>query len=267
MSDDQWTPEPRRPRLMGIIMMAGVPLVGLAGYLGYAVGQHVAPQHVTAAHRPAPVTPPPVAPVAAPVEEAIIPAAPEPIVEAPVIDWAEPEVVVPAPAPVVEKAPEPVPAPAAPVHYAHKLPTGTEIGGNANGVESQLVAFIEDPSKQVDKSIWFTFDRLLFRTGSAELDMDKSKDQLNNVAEILKAFPKVSLKVGGYTDSTGSAATNKKLSAQRAQNVASSLSRLGVDKSRLDPEGYGPEHPVCPANDTPECKAQNRRIDLRVTAK
>lgn len=59
MSDDQWTPEPRRPRLMGIIMMAGVPLVGLAGYLGYAVGQHVAPQHVTAAHRPAPVTPPP----------------------------------------------------------------------------------------------------------------------------------------------------------------------------------------------------------------
>ena len=32
-------------------------------------------------------------------------------------------------------------------------------------------------------------------------------------------------------------------------------------------EGYGSDHPVCAANDTPECKAQNRRVDIRVTKK
>ena len=61
----QRTPAPRRPGLIGIMIIAGVPLgVGLAGYLGYVVGQHVAPQHVAAAHRPAPATPAPATPVA-----------------------------------------------------------------------------------------------------------------------------------------------------------------------------------------------------------
>jgi nucleoid-associated protein YgaU len=61
----QRTPEPRRPGLIGIMIIAGVPLgVGLAGYLGYAVGQHVAPQHVAATYRPAPATRPPATPVA-----------------------------------------------------------------------------------------------------------------------------------------------------------------------------------------------------------
>jgi nucleoid-associated protein YgaU len=59
------TPAPRRRGLIGIIMIiAGVLLgIGLAGYLGYAVGQHVAPQHVAAAHSPAPATPAPATPV------------------------------------------------------------------------------------------------------------------------------------------------------------------------------------------------------------
>jgi nucleoid-associated protein YgaU len=62
---DQRTPAPRRPGRIGIMLIAGVPLgVGLAGYLGYAVGQYVAPQHVAAAHRPAPATRAPAPPAA-----------------------------------------------------------------------------------------------------------------------------------------------------------------------------------------------------------
>jgi nucleoid-associated protein YgaU len=61
---DQRTPAPRRPGLIRIMIIAGVPLgVGLAGYLGYAVGQHVAPQNVAAAHSPAPATSAPARPV------------------------------------------------------------------------------------------------------------------------------------------------------------------------------------------------------------
>lgn len=41
----------------------------------------------------------------------------------------------------------------------------------------------------------------------------------------------------------------------------------GIAADRLSAEGYGPEHPVCPANDTDVCKAQNRRVDLRVVQK
>lgn len=58
-----------------------------------------------------------------------------------------------------------------------------------------------------------------------------------------------------------------KLSQQRAETVVNALVGMGTDKSRLSPEGYGSQHPVCPANDTEECKAKNRRIAVRVTAK
>jgi len=151
--------------------------------------------------------------------------------------------------------------------FEKKLPSGFTLKGSPAGIEALLISYIDDASWSADKATWFDFDRLLFKTGSADLDMDKSKEQLGNVAEILKAYPKVNLKVGGYTDSTGSAAANKKLSTDRAKSVVAQLIAMGIDRARLVPEGYGSDHPVCPANDTEECKAKNRRISVRATAK
>ncbi len=86
------------------------------------------------------------------------------------------------------------------------------------------------------------------------------------MAAILKAYPKVKIKLGGYTDNTGDAAANLQLSDQRAKNVMAELEKLGVDPSRLEAEGYGDEHPVAD-NNTEEGRQLNRRISLRVTAK
>jgi len=160
-------------------------------------------------------------------------------------------------------------APAAPsaAEYAKQLADGYALKANVGGIEDGLITFIEDAKKPVDKTTWFDFDQLLFKTGKAELDLDKSKHQLENVAEILKVFPKVKLKVGGYTDSDGDDKANLALSNARAKEVAKNLTAMGIDAKRLDPEGYGEQHPVCPANDTDECKAKNRRISVRVTEK
>lgn len=146
-----------------------------------------------------------------------------------------------------------------------KLPDGAEIKVAENSVESHLIAFIEDKDKPVDKTTWFTFDRLYFETGKSTLKVE-SQEQLHNVAAILKAYPKVNLKLGGYTDNTGDAAVNKKISNERANTAMQELVKLGVDPKRLEAEGYGQEHPVA-SNDTPEGQAQNRRIDIRVTSK
>lgn len=167
----------------------------------------------------------------------------------------------------VAEAPALEVVPVAPVAVGRQLSTGQVVKGNDGGIEYSLLDFVQDPNRPVDKTTWFNFDRVVFKSGSAEIDMEASKEQLANIHEILKAYPAVKLKVGGYTDNTGSAATNKKLSGQRATAVVGALQKLGTDASRLDPEGYGPEHPVCPANDTPECRAQNRRLAVRVTAK
>lgn len=149
--------------------------------------------------------------------------------------------------------------------FKRKLPSGIELNIPEFGIENNLVKFIEDPSKPVDKTTWFNFDRLLFDTGKATLK-PASQEQLKNMAEILKAYPQVELKLGGYTDNTGSAAVNKKLSQERADSVKGELVKLGIAASRLDAEGYGQEHPVA-SNETAEGRAQNRRIAVRVTKK
>jgi K(+)-stimulated pyrophosphate-energized sodium pump len=41
---------------------------------------------------------------------------------------------------------------------------------------------------------------------------------------------------------------------------------MGIKPPRLEAQGYGAEHPLCPANDTEFCRAQNRRIAVQVTA-
>lgn len=151
--------------------------------------------------------------------------------------------------------------------FSKTLSTGVVVNGNGQGIEGQLIAFIEDAAKPVDKTTWFNFDRLSFASGSTDLDMEASKAQLDNIVAILAAYPNAKIKVGGYTDNDGPAAANTKISQKRAEAVVKALTDAGVAADRLEAEGYGPEHPVCEANDTPECKAQNRRIAVRVTAK
>lgn len=149
--------------------------------------------------------------------------------------------------------------------FKRKLPTGYELNIPENGIENKLVGFIEDQNKPVDKTTWFNFGRLLFDTGKATLKPD-SKEEVKNMAEILKAFPSVNIKLGGYTDNTGGADVNKQLSQERADAVVAELVQLGIDKSRLEAEGYGPEFPIA-SNDTEAGRTENRRIAVRVTKK
>ena len=150
------------------------------------------------------------------------------------------------------------------------LPNGTKIEGVGKlSTENKLFAFLNDPNTLVDSvdktKGWISFDRLYFKSSSSELT-DESKNQLTNISTILKAFPNAAIKLGGYTDNTGNAANNLQLSADRAKVAQSALIADGIENQRVEAEGYGQEHPIA-SNDTPEGRAQNRRIDLRVTRK
>jgi outer membrane protein OmpA-like peptidoglycan-associated protein len=139
------------------------------------------------------------------------------------------------------------------------------VGALTTGIESKLITFIEDNNKMADKETWFSFDRLLFETGNSTLKPE-SQEQLSNMAEILKSYPNVELKIGGYTDNTEKADDNLKLSDERAKSVLAELVKRGIDQSRLKAEGYGDQFPVAD-NKTEEGRAMNRRIDVRVSKK
>jgi outer membrane protein OmpA-like peptidoglycan-associated protein len=147
----------------------------------------------------------------------------------------------------------------------HTLPGGVELNAPPEGIEHRLVRFIDDRNAAVNDTTWFEFDRLTFETGSATL-RPESRDQLQNVASILRAYPNVHVKIGGYTDNTGNAGTNIRLSQDRADAVRRELEVLGISPTRLVAEGYGAQHPVA-ENTTEEGRAKNRRIALRVTQK
>jgi outer membrane protein OmpA-like peptidoglycan-associated protein len=146
-----------------------------------------------------------------------------------------------------------------------KLPDGSEINVPSRGVEARLVSYLNDSSAPVSDTTWFDFDRLLFDTGSATLQ-PASQEQLTNIAEILKAYPQVKIKIGGYTDNTGDPAANLQLSQQRADNVMAQLTQLGVDPSRITAKGFGQEDAIAD-NSTEEGRQKNRRISLSVTEK
>ena len=121
------------------------------------------------------------------------------------------------------------------------------------------------PVQGVEPATWFDFDHLLFNTDSATL-RPESQEQLGNIAAILKAYPNVHIKIGGYSDNSGDPQHNLKLSQDRANGVMAELSRLAFPRDRLEAQGYGEQSPVAD-NSTAEGRARNRRVSIRVTQK
>lgn len=149
------------------------------------------------------------------------------------------------------------------------LPDGTNLEIGSNSTENQLFEMLNNADFNVSENKtdgWVTLDRVYFNTGSDQLT-DASNTQLSNIEKILKAFPTTEVKFGGYTDNTGSQEINQPLSEGRAKSVMNTIINAGIDSNRMSAEGYGSEHPVCVENDSEVCKAQNRRVDIRITKK
>ncbi|MBV8552540.1 MAG: OmpA family protein [Acidobacteriaceae bacterium] len=146
-----------------------------------------------------------------------------------------------------------------------RLPNNVDLRIPADRMEDHLLVFIQDSSKPVDETTWFDFDRLLFDTNSATLQPG-SQEQLRNVAAILTAYPNVHVKIGGYTDNTGDANANLRLSQARADAVKQQLIIIGISPDRMEAQGYGEQYPVGD-NSTDEGRQRNRRISMRVTQK
>lgn len=99
-----------------------------------------------------------------------------------------------------------------------------------------------------------------FQTGRSALTRE-SFAVLDQVAGSLAANPDINIEIAGYTDSTGSAAVNTRLSRARAIAVRAYLARKGIAPSRMVARGFGPSNPVA-SNATAAGRAQNRRVEL-----
>ncbi|MCX7987637.1 MAG: OmpA family protein [Bacteroidales bacterium] len=104
---------------------------------------------------------------------------------------------------------------------------------------------------------------IFFETGKAILK-EESFQQLNNVITFLKENPTLRLEISGHTDNVGGLAYNIRLSEARAKAVVTYLVENGIEKGRLTYKGYGPHQPVA-SNKTADGRAQNRRVEFKIT--
>lgn len=148
------------------------------------------------------------------------------------------------------------------------LPDGLKMTGYKGGIEDQMIAFLgsdeyKNATPETLKDKWFDFDNIEFKHGSATELTEGSSAQLNNIVSILKYFKDVKVKVGGYTDKTGTAEANLKLSQERANTIKSILEKGGVDTKRLNAEGYGDKFAKYGADASDADRIHDRKIALR----
>ena len=99
-----------------------------------------------------------------------------------------------------------------------------------------------------------------------EFDFDKAvvkpiyHNDIEKVANFMKAYPDKNVELEGHTDSIGTDEYNKKLSIRRAESVKKYLvEKFGAPASRITTVGFGESKPVA-TNDTPEGRQKNRRV-------
>jgi outer membrane protein OmpA-like peptidoglycan-associated protein len=102
-------------------------------------------------------------------------------------------------------------------------------------------------------------EQIQFARGSAAIS-PKSSALLDRLAREARACPG-NIRIEGFTDNTGRAGANQRLSAVRAAAVRAALIERGIPAERLQSRGYGARHPLA-SNHNAAGRARNRRIEF-----
>jgi outer membrane protein OmpA-like peptidoglycan-associated protein len=152
---------------------------------------------------------------------------------------------------------------------------GAGIGALAGGVagnymdkqEAELRTRLQNTGVSVtrvgDSIILNMPGNITFATDSSNISADFYQ-VLDSVALVINEFEKTYVDVIGHTDSTGKAEYNQQLSVARASSVARYLESQKVVPQRVNTQGMGQNAPIA-SNDTPEGRALNRRVEIRLT--
>ncbi len=115
--------------------------------------------------------------------------------------------------------------------------------------------------EQLDEAGRIVTHGILFDSGSDKIKAESYKT-LADIGAMLTDNPTLRLSIEGHTDSDGADAANQTLSEKRAAAARTYLvDTYKVDASRLESKGWGEGQPI-DTNDTPEGKANNRRVEL-----
>lgn len=138
--------------------------------------------------------------------------------------------------------------------------TGAYMDVQARKLREQLVG-TGVQVKELDGRIYLIMPgNITFNTNEAVIKQGFTP-VLDSVALVIKEYNKTMVQVYGYTDNTGTAATNNALSLRRANAVSNYLRLRGVDGNRIITDGLGSSNPIA-SNATAAGREQNRRVEI-----
>ena len=117
--------------------------------------------------------------------------------------------------------------------------------------------------KEIIEKVNFAARRIQFEKSKADI-LPSVYKVLNEVAEILKQNSDLKLSIEGHTSNEGDYNANMKLSQQRADKVKEYLISKGIDATRLQSQGFGPDKPLNNSKTLAEL-ALNRRVELKLS--
>jgi chemotaxis protein MotB len=141
-------------------------------------------------------------------------------------------------------------------------------GAELQQARAQAASEQSQVAKMQQEQKWVVAGDMLFPEGGYQLSPN-GKQALNQYVPRLQSLQNAKVVVYGYTDNlpVGTAlqragiANNIDLSSRRADNVVAYLDSQGVNPNIISAKGFGDTHAVAP-NDTPQGRAQNRRIEI-----
>ena len=152
----------------------------------------------------------------------------------------------------------------------HKLPDGRTIRVAEGGCEDCMLKYLQSDAyrkatnEELSKN-WIQFDKIDFMHDSETALAGNSMEQLDNIAAILKNYPDVRIRIGGFANKTGTRAENYEISKKRAEYIKSILVKDGIPADRISTEGFGKEFATVPADATAAQRAVDRSIAMRFT--
>src|SRR5674476_460614 len=140
-------------------------------------------------------------------------------------------------------------------------PAGVQVDADGCPIKKETVVIVQPPEIES-----------LVLSGDANFEFNKATllpnayTVLDSLVGTMKKHIEYKWEVGGYTDGVGSVNYNLGLSQRRAQAVVDYLVTKGVNSNNLKVVGYGKSNPIA-TNDTPEGRAMNRRVEIKVLSK
>ena len=156
---------------------------------------------------------------------------------------------------------------------------GAVLGGVVGGVAGGVIGNkMDKQARQIDQAIpGAEVERvgegikLVLNENAVRFDTSKStltaaaKANLDKLIPVFQEYAETNITIFGYTDSTGPADFNLKLSGERAASVRNYLISKGLNTGRFTVTGMGIADPIA-SNETTSGRAENRRVEFAITA-